>query len=60
MAQAGIPRGGENGYGGCGGYGGGYHRSGGHMYGKLVKHVCRMAAATGIPSKAFRLRPLRI
>ncbi|ECR4958556.1 zinc resistance sensor/chaperone ZraP [Salmonella enterica] len=28
MAQAGIPRGAD---GGCGGYGGGYHRGGGHM-----------------------------
>lgn len=58
MAQAGIPRGAGMGYGGCGGYGGGYHRGGGHMgMGKLVKHVCRMAASpSGIPSKAFRLR----
>ncbi|EBS4485644.1 zinc resistance protein [Salmonella enterica subsp. enterica serovar Weltevreden] len=31
MAQACIPRGAGMGYGGCGGYGGGYHRSGGHM-----------------------------
>ncbi|EAO3022471.1 zinc resistance sensor/chaperone ZraP [Salmonella enterica] len=31
MAQAGIPRGAGMGYGDCGGYGGGYHRGGGHM-----------------------------